>query len=1069
MVHLSVRSWFSFLRGGSSPEEIVAAAVQAGCEAVALTDVNGLYGAVRFQKACRKAGVRSVVGTELQVAGDRLTLLARSRDGYAALCQILTALALTEEGEEPNEAQVLDLLGEHHADLICLAGLRGGLIDQALQYRHRGEARERLGTLRDIFADRLFYTLSHHALEGDNRRLATALRFAAAEGIDTVATNDVRYAEAEGYRRYDLLGCIHRITSIFDSHPDRPRNAEAWLKPRDLLYPALIPRDEPFARTREIAEACQCDLLPDRVISPKARLPNGSNPVAHLRSLCEEGLQKRIDPEKQRSVRPQLEKELNVIRALDLEEYFLVVHEVVMEAESRGIRYAGRGSAANSLVAYLLFITHVNPVEQKLLFERFLHTGRKGTPDIDVDVESDRRSEIIEWIEDRFGVDQTAMTGTVITYGLRSALRDVGKAYGWDLETLNRLSAEVRSYSPVGVERYADVIRRHLGDTPLVDSYIASVSSLDGCPRHLGLHSGGMLFTREPLYRYTPVQRSANGVRVSQFNKDDVEALGLIKFDVLGLRMLSAISRAQELLETHEEVEVDFDQLSLDDPEVYNLICSGKTLGLFQIESQGQMHLLAKTQPRNFRDLVIQVALFRPGPLQGDMVHPYTRRSRGQEAVEYLHPDLKPALHDTYGLLIFQEQILEVAHTFAGMELSEADDFRKFMSKERDREKMEGMRERFVQGATGRGVPEKVAHQVFEKISYFVGYGFCRSHAAAFAQTVYISAWLKRYHPASYFAAFMEHRPGMYAQLTLEEEAKRCGVATLLPDIRYSSFRFDLEKREGEEEGWGIRTPLTAIKGMNVEEAQRIVLERSRALFLSIEDLFRRVDINRDVLERLARSGALDPLAGSARRALWELGLLEKRVKKNSAADETPFLKLPAVEEEDVPTLPILTIAERLSWDYQTFRSARVHPMTLIRRELNSWEVRTIETCYRLVPKEGTHMTLLIAGNVVLRQMPPTAKGFTFITLEDETRFIQVIVPPKQVERLGPTLATSSLIVKGTLEATGNWRGFLLEDAWVLHRVLGGYKGVASAAGRQGGAFDSIAESKSFITTQGPD
>lgn len=1005
--------------------------------------------------------MRSIVGTELQVAGDRVTLLARSRDGYAGLCQILTALALAEEGEEPDEVRVLELLAEYQGELICLAGLRGGLIDQALQNRDRLEARERLGTLRDIFDDRLFYALSHHALEGDNRRLATALRFAAAEGVGAVATNDVRYAEAEGYKRYDLLGCIHRITSIFDSHPDRPRNAEAWLKPRELLHPALIPRDEPFARTREIAEACHCDLLPDRVISPKATLPDGSNPVVHLKTLCETGLRVRIDSREQNAIREQLEKELRVIRALDLEEYFLVVHEVVMEARRRGIRYAGRGSAANSLVAYLLFITHVNPVEQKLLFERFLHTGRKGTPDIDVDFDSERREEIIAWIEERFGVEQTAMTGTVITYGLRSALRDVGKAYGWDLETLNQLTSEIRSYSPAGVDRHEGVIRRHLGDTPLVESFIRSVASLDGCPRHLGLHSGGMLFTREPLYRYTPVQRSANGVRVSQFDKDDVEALGLIKFDVLGLRMLATISEARELIERYEGERIDFDRLPLDDTGVYNLIRSGNTLGLFQIESQGQMHLLAKTQPEHFRDLVVQVALFRPGPLQGEMVHPYTRRRRGLEPVEYMHPDLEPALKDTYGLLIFQEQILEIAHIFAGMALSEADDFRKFMSKERNREKMEGMRGRFVEGAIARGVPEETAHEVFEKVSFFVGYGFCRSHAAAFAQTVYISAWLKCYHPAPYFAAFMQHRPGFYAQLTLEEEARRFGVETLIPDIRYSGVRFDLEWREGSdgEEEWAIRTPLTSIKSIKAESATAIVLERSRGHFTSVEDLYRRVALDRDVLEGLARAGALDPLAGNARRALWELGLLEKRLKGSGIVAEPSLFEMPGVEEEDIPTLPILTIAERLSWDYQSFGSARIHPMALVRRELNDWEVRTIETCYRLVPKEGTRMTLLIAGNVVLRQMPPTAKGFTFITLEDETRFIQVIVPPKQVERLGPTLATSSLIVHGTLEATGNWRGFLLKDAWVLDRVLGGYEGVASAAGRRGGVATEIRQS----------
>lgn len=557
-------------------------------------------------------------------------------------------------------------------------------------------------------------------------------------------------------------------------------------------------------------------------------------------------------------------------------------------ARRRGGGYgnAGRGSAANSLVAYLLRITHVNPIEQKLLFERFLHTGRKGTPDIDVDFDSERREEIIDWIEERFGVEQTAMTATVVTYGLRSAVRDVGKAYGWDLERLNRLTSEIRSHHPAAVARYEETVRRHLGDAPLVDSFLRSVASLEGCPRHLGQHSGGMLFTREPLWRYTPVQPSANGTRVAQFDKDDVEALGLIKFDVLGLRMLAAISEARELIIRHHGVPLDYDLLPLDDPGVFDLIRSGRTLGLFQIESQGQMHLLAKTQPENFRDLVVQVALFRPGPLQGEMVHPYTRRRRGEEPVEYIHPDLEPALRDTYGLIIFQEQILEVAHLFAGMELSEVDDFRQFMSKERNREKMEGMRGGFVAGAVARGVDEEIADEVFDKVSYFVGYGFYRSHAAAFAQTVYISAWLKCHYPAPYFAALMQHRPGMYAQLTLEEEARLFGVETLVPDVRHSGLRFDLEP-DGSGR-WGIRTPLTAIREIGIEEARAIALERTRGAFASIEDLYRRVRLERDTLEWLARSGALDGIAGNSRRALWEVGVLEGRLKESGSPGSRP-------------------------------------------------------------------------------------------------------------------------------------------------------------------------------------
>lgn len=645
------------------------------------------------------------------------------------------------------------------------------------------------------------------------------------------------------------------------------------------------------------------------------------------------------------------------------------------------------------------------------------------------------------------------MTATVVEYGLRMALRETAKALGWPAPVIDRLTLSVPSDRPRNVWEYRDRLADVIGQSALFDTLMTSVASLDGCPRHLGLHSGGMVLSRTPLWRFTPIQVSANGVKETQFDKDDIEALGLVKLDVLGLRMLATLSEGVELVERHEGA-CPVDDVSLDDPKVFEMIRTGRTLGLFQIESQGQMHMIAQLQPRNFDDLIAEVALFRPGPLQSGMVHPYLRRRRGLEPATCAHPDLEMILGDTYGVVLFQEQVLDVAHRFAGMSLAEADTFRALMSKYRDRAEMEGMREKFVSGAVNRGVPLDAANAVFDTISHFVGYGFCRSHAAAFARTVYQSAWMKLYHPAAFMAAVMQQRPGMYNLTTLEHEARRLGVPILLPDINRSGVRYDLERLEGER--LAIRKPLTSVTAVSSDVATQIVLERMRAPFTDVEDLYRRVEIDRDALEWLARSGALDRLAGSSRRALWMVGVLARRLGSSGSSPSPSLFDLPAMEEEDMPSLPPLEELDRLRWDYLAQGAARRHPMTLVRRAMTDLEVRTIETSYRIGAGEpglqaerwGSTINLFTAGIVILRQMPPTAKGTMFITLEDETGYIQVVVRPAERERLGDLLTRPALIVRGLLHHHGpHWRGLMLTDAWDLTGTLGGYVGYPSAYG----------------------
>ena len=1112
-VHLHTRSWFSFLAGGSSPADLVQHAARLGQPALALTDRHGIYGTVRLQKACRVAGLHAVLGAEVIVDGAPLVLLARDPGGYRDLCQLLTrahlsaaGIVVLDDGEIPADTSAplatdcrevpsitLDDLATLSARLFCLTGGREGRLWQHISHRRFDGARTWLSTLHDVFGDALYVELTHGLLPEDGRVAERLYELAVAQSVSAVVTNDVRYATPSHWRRYDLLTCMGLNHPVAEPHQERPRNAEAYLKSEAQLRRLLPFCPDAFERTIEVAERCRVDLVPEYITPPAAKIPAGVTPDKLLGDLCDAGLARLYKPEGQAVARAQLTKELLIISTLKLSEFFLVVHEVVAEAKARGIRCAGRGSAANSIVAYLLGITAVDPIRHNLLFERFLHGGRKGTPDIDVDFDSDRRDEIIGWMEQRFGIEQTAMTATLITYRLRLALRDVAKALGWPLTKVNELSQSVPSGLARDVEEHRGPITKVLGSSPLTDLLCVRVADLHLCPRHLGLHSGGMILSRRPLSHFTPIQVSANGVKVVQFDKEDVEAMGLVKLDVLGLRMMACLSEGASLVKRHESVDIDFDNMPLDDEGVYELICSGKTMTMFQIESQGQMHLIAKNQPKTFDDLVAEVALFRPGPLQSGMVHPFIRRRRGWDPVTYEHPSLEPILRDTYGVILFQEQILDVAHRFAGMSLADADDFRSLMSKVHDPVRMQAMGVKFVSGAIERGVPPSIARSVFEKVSNFVGYGFCRSHAAAFAQTVYHSAWMKRYHPAAHLAAFMQHRPGFYNLMTLEDEARRFGVPVLLPHINLSGTRYDLTRIDGGTQGaslLAIRKPLTAVQGLSDEVSEQILWARLSGPFLSVEDLATRVLLDRRVLDTLARSGALDDLAGNSRDALWQVGVAANRLQARGDQPETSTLfDMPLILPEDLPELQPLTPAERLSWDYKTHGAGRTHPISLARRQLTDLHIQPIEACFRYVPLPGTPAAgrgsckstehefappfganskrqdgvrhdgapatdscgplITVAGIVIMRQRPSTAKGFMFVTLEDETGFLQCVVHPRLYERYYDTLIQPSVIFRGQLQATGGWRGIVVREAWPLEGVFGGYSGFPSAAGGQ--------------------
>jgi error-prone DNA polymerase len=1022
---------------------------------------------VRHAAACEDAGIAPIFGATLTVHESPLVLLCADSEGYANLCDLLTLAhgraALS--GDRSKPILRFEELRPHAKGLFCLTGDHDGALSGFLEKGQWSRAREWTAELQSIFGDRLRIELTHHERPGDNERLRHLIELSQTLSIPAVATNAIRYATPAEYAVFDALTCMRLGLSVGQWHRQRPRNARAYLCGETRLLKLGMP-EQAILNTESMARECRVEIMPGRVTPPETLLPEGVSAKAFLQQLCTQGLKAR-GLSISRAAKTQLKREVEVVCHLELEEFFLTVREVVAFARSRGIRCCGRGSAANSLIAYLLGITEVDPLRHHLLFERFLHEGRRGMPDIDVDFDSARRGEVINWMSQRWGDAHTAMTANTNTFRLRSAVRDMGKVLGYPLPLLDKATKHLPRAGVRHAGEFRAELSQSLGDGVALDVLLGLCAALhdgrEACPRHLSLHSGGMILSRQSLRHISPIQTSANGVRQVQFNKDDVERLGLIKFDVLGLRMLSVVSEATQLLESVGEAAPDVDTLPDGDPKTYEMICSGQTLGVFQIESPGQWNLLARSQPENFDDLVAQVALFRPGPLQGGMVHPYIARRRGWQKVSYPHPCLEPVLRDSYGIILFQEQVLEVAHVFAGMNLSQADEFRRLMSKERDRAEMEAMREKFVGGAIKAHqaspfpVSSALASRVFDLVSKFVGYGFCRSHAAAFARTVYQSSYLKAHHPAAYLAAVLEHKPGFYPLHTLLEEARLQGVKVLPPCIHRSGVRYSLErlgddtKNNTEDNPVAIRVPLTQVQELGAEPAARLVLERAQEPFGSLDDLFRRVALSPQAWDNLARSGALASF-GERRQVLWHLGRLARMAGAQKKARGQLFLGEQTLGEQvllpvELPVERVLSFplapAQETAWDFATLGlTTGPHPLALQRPHLQKLGARTIGELFAL----PTGSSVLVAGAVISRQRPPTAKGFCFLILEDETGRLPTALAPQNYEKFERVLREPGLLIEGKLEAppeekkggkTGVYRSILIERLWSLGEVVG--------------------------------
>ncbi len=1042
---LRCRSAFSFLEGASNPEDLVERAAELGYPALALGDRGGLYGAPRFHQAARAAGLRGLVGAELALEpGGSLLLLVETPQGYRHLSRLLT---LAHGAAERSSISISwEELEEHAGGLTALA---------------RGDARlspALLDRARGLFGPgRLWVDVSRPLDRAAERAARRAAALASATRVPVVATGDVRHARPEGRRLLDALTCLRHKTSLERAGRLLCANAERHLLPRREV--ALRFADHPgwIRATRAVAERCAFTLRDLGYRFPEFPVPPDESQASWLRKLALRGARARYGHPLPARARAQLERELALIEKLGLPGYFLIVHDIARFAAEAGMLAQGRGSAANSAVCYALGITAVDPIAMELLFERFLSEERGEWPDIDIDLPSgEQRERVIQYVFGKYGARGAAMTAVVITYRTRLAVREMGKVLDLPPEALDRLAKLLASLEhPSDAEERAAALRQAGVDpgAPRIAELLLLVESVRGLPRHLGQHSGGIVIAAGPLDEVVPIQPAAmENRRVVQWDKEDCADLGIIKIDLLGLGMLAALEEAIELAREAEGVAIDLARLPPDDPATWAMIQRADTVGVFQIESRAQMATLPRLRPERFYDLVVEIALIRPGPITGQMVHPYLRRRAGREPVRYAHPCLEPILARTLGVPIFQEQLLRIAMTAAGLSGGEAEELRRAMGFKRSAERMARLEGRLREGMAARGIPGEAREEILRGITSFALYGFPESHSASFALIAWASAWLKAHHPAAFLAGLLNAQPmGFYGPATLVKDAQRHGVEVRPLDVAHSDWRCTLEQgraapaqrgaaerrsdeqgraapaqrapgeRRSDEQGRAapaqrgaaerssVRLGLLYAAGLREEAALAIAAERRRAPFAGLADLVRRVALRRAELDTLAELGALsgiDPAAPTRRSALWQVAALER--------DPGSLLAGAAPRAGPSPLAEMTPLEETLA-DYRgSGLSPGPHLMAHLRPALRARGVLTAEELRR-VP-DGQRVRT--AGHAIVRQRPGSARGFCFLTLEDETGLSNAILTPKIFRRFrAPLHGAAILEIEGPLQS----------------------------------------------------
>jgi error-prone DNA polymerase len=983
---------FSFLRGASHPEELVARAHQLGYSALALTDECSFAGVVRAHAAAKECGLPLILGSEIRLAGGpQLVLLATEREGYGNLSELITrGWRRGVKGRYVLEAKDLDqgLPG-------CLALLVPGTVPDIPQARWLAER----------FAGRAWIAVELLCGANDKTRLAALRELGEACALPLVAAGDVHMHLRSRRKLQDTLTAIRLCKPVAQCGHALYPNAERHLRLR-LRLANLYPR-ELLDETVRITARCSFSLDCLRYEYPEEIVPPGATPSAHLRALTEAGLTRRFPGGVPQKVQALVEHELQLIAELGYEPYFLTVYDIVSFARERGILCQGRGSAANSAVCYALGITEVDPGRMSMLFERFISRERNEPPDIDVDFEHQRREEVIQYIYAKYGRERAALAATVIRYRPKSAIRDCGKALGLELAQVERLAKTLswwdrRQNLPVRLSEAG-----FDPESPTVLRLLALVGALIGFPRHLSQHVGGFVISRGLLSRLVPIENAAMPDRsVIQWDKDDLDALGLLKVDVLALGMLSAIKRALALIGRQQGTAFAMNDVPAEDPAVYAMIQQADTVGVFQIESRAQMSMLPRLKPGNFYDLVIEVAIVRPGPIQGGMVHPYLRRRQGLEPVSYPSDAVRGVLERTLGIPIFQEQVMQLAVVAAGFTPGEADHLRRSMAAWKKKGGLEHLEQRLIRGMLERGYAREFAERIFQQILGFGEYGFPESHSASFALLVYVSAWLKRHHPATFLAALLNSQPmGFYAPAQLVQDARRHGVEVLPVDVLASDWECTLEP--GADGAPAVRLGLLMVKGLSETGGERIVQARAQGGFASVEELMRRARLDRHELKHLAASDALLGIAGHRRLAYWQV----------AGVDTAPQLLAEAPVHETDPQLSAPSEGDGLVADYASLGlTLGRHPLALLRPRLKRMRLAATEDVRRL--PHGA--SVRAAGIVIGRQRPDTASGVVFVTLEDETGCVNVIVWRDLGERQRRELLSAQLMaVYGSVEREG--------------------------------------------------
>lgn len=1005
---LQVTSHFSFLRGASSCEELFAQAASMGIKALGIVDRNSLAGIVRAYEAAKTTGVRLVVGCRLDLAdGTSVLVYPTDRAAYGRLCRLLS-LGKGRAGK-----------ARCHLEWSDVVAYGEGLIAILVPDRADELCTIQLRRMHETFGNRAYMALTLRRRPNDQLRLWELSNMAAAARVPTVATNDVLFHEPGRQILQDVVTAIRHNVTIDELGHRRERFADRYLKSPDEMLRLFGRYPEALARTVEIMERCVFSLDELAYQYPEERSDPSLSPQETLEKLTWEGAAERYPEGLPSKVRRALEHELRLIKKLEYAPYFLTVHAIVRFARSKGILCQGRGSAANSSVCYVLGVTSIDPDRNDLLFERFVSEERREPPDIDVDFEHERREEVIQWVYETYGRDRAALCSTVIRYRAKGAIREVGKAMGLPEDLTKTLSSQVWGWSEGVEQKHAESVNLNIGDRRLRLALELAHQLVD-TPRHLSQHPGGFVLTRDRLDELVPIEPAAMKDRqVIEWDKDDIDALKFMKVDVLALGMLSCMRRAFDLLAEHKDIQLDLATIPPEDPRTYAMIRKADTLGTFQIESRAQMAMLPRIKPRTFYDLVIEVAIVRPGPIQGDMVHPYLRRREGKEDVVYPKPELEAVLGKTLGVPLFQEQAMRVAIECAGFSPGEADQLRRAMATFKHTGTISTFGQKLISGMVANGYAPEFAEQIFRQLEGFGSYGFPESHAASFALIAYASSWMKCWHPDVFCAALLNAQPmGFYAPAQIVRDAQQHGIDIRPVCVNASRWDCSLEPRDADDGRLAVRLGLRRVKDLSNADAARLISSREDRPFASVDDLWRRAGTPSSALVKMAEADAFRPSLGLARReALWAIkALRDEPLPLFAAAAAREAIVVPEQVEPAVSLRP-MTAGSEVVEDYgHVGLTLRQHPISFLRADLTH---RRIMTCVDAVASRDRQW-VDVAGLVLVRQRPGSAKGVMFITLEDETAVANLVVWAKVFEKYRRVVLGSGMIgVRGRVQREG--------------------------------------------------